>query len=101
MTATEMYRLLSYGVQDRNRRVFLPSEIELQGMYREREIPSKTFAEMNFQELFMAAFNSNHSWFSRTAVSRRSPTEKEDRLSPEDTKELDDFLNSFARKEAS
>lgn len=81
--------------------MFLPSEHE----YRQS---GPTFAEINFDELADIVRRAQPGWLEPGSVSytfssvkqpkKEPPPKKEERLSPEDTKELDEFLKSFARK---
>lgn len=109
MTATEMYRLY----QEREK-VFRSqymgvrwSEPEPPRMFifherqKRRDVMSSSFVDMSYEELIRFAKINHQSWFDEVCKVVNATPAEDAKLTPEDTKELDDFLNSFARKEAS
>lgn len=57
--------------------------------------------DMSYEELLRLTQANHQSWFDEVCRVVNTPPVEDTKLTPEDTKELDDFLNSFARKEAS
>lgn len=66
-----------------------------------RDVMSQSFMDMSYEELLRLAQVNQQSWFDEVCRVVNTPPMEDAKLTPEDTKELDDFLNSFARKEAS
>lgn len=111
MTTDEMIRLLTRHctVDNQNGRVYLPSNVEhilqyhryeterftMYDRYKERKITRPTFMETHYDELMKLARIVSWPDEARQVVST-SPVE-DTKLTPEDTKELDEFLSSFSR----
>lgn len=53
--------------------------------------------DMSYEELLRLAQVNQQSWFDEVCRVVNAPPLDDAKLTPEDTKELDDFLNSFAR----
>ena len=109
MTATEMYRLY----QEREK-VFRsqymgvrwpepepPRMFTFHERQKRRDVMSSSFVDMSYEELIRFAKINHQSWFDEVCSVVNATPAEDAKLTPEDTKELDDFLNSFARKEAS
>lgn len=95
VTTEEMYRLYQEG-----ERVF---QSRYMGVRWSEPEPTRmfTFMDMSYEELLRFAQVNQQSWFDEVCSVVNTPPMEDAKLTPEDTKELDDFLNSFARKEVS
>lgn len=102
MTPEEMHRVIC-GVPDVNGRVYRQEyllhrwderEFILPDWNMEREVTRPTFFEMNYDELIRLI---KQPWFDSERLIAESTPEGDAKLTPADTKELDEFLNSFAR----
>lgn len=110
MNASDMVRLLTWDDTggNRNGRLYLPSEVEQYIPYRmrydwkrfelheprkKRDIIAPSFLEMHYDELMRLC---KHPYSGKPYQSMDTPMEDTE-LTAEDTKELDEFLNSFSR----
>lgn len=102
MTTADMYRLMSFATPDLNSRVFQTRYLGREfyrefiptDRHKEREITRPTFMEMNYDELIRLI---KQPWFDSEHLIVEPTKDEDAKLTPADTRELDEFLNSFSR----
>lgn len=68
------------------------------GGQRRREVVRPSFTDMSYDELVRLMKINERPWFDEMCRAVNTPPAEDTELTPEDTKELDDFLNSFTKK---